>query len=450
MVIQPWVMGGVFWWSEALNTLLGVAALTFALKSAENRRVLWRFPVFWLGLLFCGYILCQGLNAWGYTVQREPGVIMYDVYALPHLSWLPAGLRTNYFAPGTWRTLVYWLGPWLLVSAWWAAVRRRRTGRRLALAAFINGVVMAVVVIIERFHPPHAILWLYAFPGMYPSQTGYGAFADHNKTAAFLYLAMGAGFAVACRLQERARERGRDDGLTWIALLGCMMILASFFSLGSRAGLAVASAVFAGGLMILLGAALRAHDRSPGLWMGSLVLLIAVAGWGLFEFCNRDTGTLFRIKYLQEHPEEDTRALLHRETRHMIAAHPWLGWGGGTYRYVSPNFFIEDYVFVDSRYDGGLSQRADWAHSDWLQYPMEFGFIGASLPLAILLYLFMRGLWLSRRLGAEGLVVLLACAGLLAHAAVDFPSYNAAVLLVFCLLLVSTVKTGELAAKRAS
>ncbi len=448
MVIQPWLIGGIFWWSEALDTLIGVAALAMAMRSAENRRVLWRFPGFWLGLLFCGYILCQALNPWGYTVQRVPGVIMYDVYSLPHLSWLPSGLRTSYLAPGTWRTLVYWLGPWLLVSAWWAAVRRRRTGRRLALAAFLNGVVMAVVVVIERFHPPSAILWFYSFPSLDPSSTHYGSFVDHNKTAAFLYLAMGAGFAVASHLQERARERGRDNGLTWVALFGCMVILASFFSLGSRAGLAVACGVFLGGLGLLLGAALLAHDCSPGLWIGSLLLMGAVAGWGLFEFYNRDSGTLFRIKYLAAHPEEDTRALLRRETSRMIATHPWLGWGGGTYRYVSPNFFIEDYVFVDSRYDGGLSQRADWAHSDWLQLPMEFGFIGAGLLLAILLYLYGRGLWLARRLGAEGLAVLLACAGMLAHATVDFPSYNLAVLLIFSLLLVSTVKTGELTARR--
>ncbi len=450
VLIQPWLMGGVFWWSEAFNTIVGVLALVVGLRTREARRSLWRFPVFWLGLLFCAYLLCQLLNPWGYAVQRVPGLLIYDVYTFPHFAWLPSGLWANYFDPGAWRTFIYWLGPWLIVCAWWVAVRRRRTGRRLELALFINGVVMALVVVVERFHPSGKLSWLNGIPGFRDMSLSYGGFVDHNKTAAFLYLSMGAGLALACHLQAKARERGRDNGLAWVTLFGCLIILGSFFSLGSRAGLAVAGGVFLAGFATLLGTAFLAQDRSPGLWLGSLVLLMVVAGWGYFEFSKRDSGTLFRIKYLSEHQAEDTRGLLRKETMRMIHLHPWLGWGGGTYRYVSPDFFIEDYIFNDPTYDTGLKYNTDWAHSDWLQLPMEFGVVGAGLLLAILLYLYGRALWLLRRLGAEGLMVLLAAGGMLAHAAVDFPTYNAAVLLVFCLLLTAMLKTAELEAKRSA
>ncbi len=449
LVIHPWIIGGRFWWTEALNTVVGAVALTAALRSRENWRTLWRFPVFWLGLLFCGYILCQALNPWGYAVQRVPGLLLYDVYTSPHVPWLPSGISGNYFQPCTWRTLVYWLGPWLLVCAWWAAVRRRRTCRLLTLAAFLNGVAMAVLVIFERFHPPEKILGFYTLPGQMVSMQN-GSFVDHNKAAAFLYLAMGAGLAVACRLQARARQQARDNGLTWVAFFGCLVILASFFALGSRAGLAIACGVFVGGFMVLLAAGLLAKDRSPGLWLGCAILVTGVIGVGFFEFYNRDTGTLARIEYLNAHPEEDTRAILHRETIHMLQVHRWLGWGGGAYRYVSPDFFREDYVFLDSTYDGGLRSQTDWAHSDWLQLPMEFGFIGAGFLLVILLYIYGRALWLARALGAAGLAVLMACGGMLVHCTEDFPAYNASVLTLFSLLLVSTLKQAELEARHAS
>jgi O-antigen ligase len=200
----------------------------------------------------------------------------------------------------------------------------------------------------------------------------------------------------------------------------------------------------------LLAAGWAAKDRSPGLWLSGVILLLGVGGITMVEFYHRDTGTLARIEYLDAHPEQDTRAILHRETEHMIRLHPWLGWGGGSYRYVSPDFFIEDYAFLDPSYIGGLSVRSDWAHSDYLQLLMEFGIIGASLVFAMLLYLYARALWLAKHLHAAGLVVLVACAGMLAHGTVDFPMYNAPVVSLFFLLLGATLKLAELEARRAA
>jgi len=452
LIIQPWLIGGVYWWSEALNATVGLVCLVAALRLKENRRTLWRFPVFWLGLLFCGYVLCQAVNAWGYAVQRVPTALTYDLYKKDYISWLPSGVGGNYQQTSSWRTFVYWLAPWLLVCAWWAAVRRRRSGRIFSLVVFLNGIVMAAVVIYERFHPPTKILWFYSFPDLDPHSTQFASFVDHNKAAALLSLLMGTGFVVAGRLQARAQAQARDTGLTWVALFGCLIIFASFFSLGSRAGLAVACGVFVGGLVILILARLLAKDYSPGLWLGSLMLFAAVAGVGVFEFIHRDSGTWGRVVYLHEHPEEvDTREILRQETIHMIKARFWLGWGGGSYRYVSPNFFMEEvYAWHDTRFPDGLSVQSDWAHSDWLQLPMEFGMIGAGLLLAILFSLYGRALWLSRRLGAAGFAALLACAGTMAHAVVDFPMYNASILAVFSILLVSTVKNAELESRHES
>ena len=122
-------------------------------------------------------------------------------------------------------------------------------------------------------------------------------------------------------------------------------------------------------------------------------------------------------------------------------------WRGGARAVTGMSHRItsgEDNYFTSSTNYGGLAFYSDYAHSDWLQFAMEFGVVGASLMLAILIYWFGYAVWLGRRLRAEGWVVLLAAAALLAHATIDFPLYNTAVLALFCVLVASTIKPASL------
>jgi hypothetical protein len=452
VVILPWLIGARFWWVQALSVVVGGFAFFLAVRSADNRRTLWRFPIFWLGLLFLGYIACQALNPWAAAVQRKPGINVWDVSLHSHLDWLPAGISADFTQMSTWRMLVYWAGPWLLVCAWWAAVRRRRSGQRLALIVFLNGIATALVVLIEGFHAPTKILGVYFDPAFDPNMTQElttsAGFVNHNAAAAFLYLSLGAGLAVACRLQARAREEARDSGLTWVALMGCLMMVASFFTLGSRTGLVIACVLFVLGFGVMLAATLFSGGRSPGLWVGGLVILLAVGGLVAHELRGSNSSTLSRWQYLSDHPELDTRAVLRFESKRMLQPHFWLGWGAGSYRYTTPPYFYADNFFQSSKAIGGSYLWTDNAHCDWLQLPVEYGVLGAGLALAMLLYWYGYALWLARKLGAAGIVVLLATLGMLAHAAVDFPIFNAAVLALFSMLLASTVKTAELSDRR--
>lgn len=348
--------------------------------------------------------------------------------------------------------LVYWTSPWLLVCAWWAAVRRRRSGRRLALWVFLNGIATALVVLMQHVHPPAKVLGLYWNPAWDPTAmvqlTTSAAFVNHDAAAAFLYLSLGAGLAVACRLQTRASDETRDSGLAWIAVLGCLVILASFFALGSRAGLVIAGVLFGLGLGVMLAAALARGGRSPGVWLGGAVLVLALIGLISYELHGENSATLAREQYLHDHPEEDVRAVLRFESERMLQPHFWLGWGAGTYRYVIPPYFYADNEFQSSTTYGGSTVWTDYAHCDWLQLPVEYGVLGAGLALAMLFYWYGHALWLARTLGAAGVVTLLATTGLLAHSLVDFPLFNSAVLLLFSLLLASTVKTAALSSHR--
>jgi len=447
VVIVPWLIGGRFWWSQALCAVVGALALVIALRLPDNRKTLWRFPVFWLGLLFNGYVLCQGLNPWAEAVQRRVDVHIWDLYLRDHIEWLPSGITGDYFSLTSLRMFVYWLGPWLLVCAWWAGVRRRRSGRRLALIVFLNGVVTALVVYYQGLHHPSAVLGIYVDPQFQydPAMFRSAGFIDRNAAGVFLYLSMSAGLAVACQLQARARKEGRDNGLTWIVLLGCLVILGSFFVLGSRAALVLGGVVFFINFIVLIMASIVSGVRSPGLWVGSLVLISGLVAMIFIQLSGKGSVTLERWWYLNAHAEQvDTRAVLRQETIRMIGPHLWLGWGAGSYRYVSPSYFLADGDFLSKTSYGGLAMRTDYAHSDWLQFPMELGVIGAGLELAILLFWYGSAMKLGRRLGAEGLVIMIGCAAMLVHAAGEFPMFNGALIVLFSLLLASVVKTGTL------
>ena len=454
LVIMPWLIGGRFWWVQALTVVVGLVALTVAARSAEGRGMLWRFPVFWLGLLFLGYVACQALNPWGVAMQRAEGINVWDVTTRSHVEWLPSGVSADYLQMSSWRMFTYWLGPWLLACAWWAAVRRRRSGRRLALVVFGNGVATALVVLVEFFHHPAKILWVFTDSAIEPdvmsNLTSSAGFMNHNSAAAYLYLALAAGLAVACRLQARANEETRDSGLMWIPLLGCLVILASLFAVGSRAGLILGCAVFLVGFGLMLATSFFGAYRSPGLWVGGVVVLLATGALVAYELHGENSGTIQRAIYLKEHPEtSDARANLRQVALHMMQAHPWLGWGAGSFRYESPQYFYIDRVFLSSTAIGGLSNWTDFVHCDWLQFPLDYGRIGAGFVLAMLLYGLGSALRHLRRLGLAGVAALLGVGAMLAHSAVDYPMFNAAVFALFSMLAVSTLKTVSLSSRRS-
>jgi hypothetical protein len=168
-----------------------------------------------------------------------------------------------------------------------------------------------------------------------------------------------------------------------------------------------------------------------------------------YELHGENSVTLDRWKYLADHPEDvDVRQVLRFESQRMTVPHFWLGWGAGTYQYVLPPYLYADNKFQSSVTFGGSAIWTPYAHCDWLQFPVEYGALGAGLVLAMLLYGYGSALRLARKLGAAGVVVLLAASAMLAHATIDFPFFNAAVFTLFALLTASALKTVMLSTRR--
>jgi O-antigen ligase len=455
-VILPWLIGGRLWWAQALNALVGALALAMAMGERENRRWLRRSPVFWLGLAFLGWQLIQALNPWLVAKPFVPGAFAWDVDAVPNVAWLPGGIRADYFESNSWRELVYWIGPLLLACAWSAAVRRRRSAWWLWGATFGNGLLVAIVSFLSIYFPTHKILWFYVehglndyvfHPWIYHIQMG--AFSYANAAAVYLYLALSAGLALVMLIQSRARREGRDSGFSWVVLLGCTLLMAAMVASGSRAALVLGTFILLTGLVAMAATAVREQGFSFGRVLPSLALLVLMAiGVGTL-FVKTPPKALQRLYQLPDWRHE-TRFLLWKTSAHMTHDRPWLGYGGGSYRYISPYYFRQEGVFLDSSYLGGLGFRANYAHNDWLQFVMEFGALGAAPLLALLLFLYGRALWRARWLGPSAGLILLGTVVVVFHACFDFPLHNAAVVTLFFLLLVSSVRLAELHAQRAA
>jgi len=189
---------------------------------------------------------------------------------------------------------------------------------------------------------------------------------------------------------------------------------------------------------------LRGRDWSAGQVLAGGVFLAGFLGVGVAFFTVVKPLSLIRLKEEMSSTDQDTRFQLIQATQAMIPDRLWLGFGGGSYRYVAPYYFRKLGMFTDpTRYDG-LAYAVYHAHSDPLQLAMEYGALGAGVLLLILLYWAARACGLAAWLGLKGWMALLGPVMLLLHSCLDYPFFNLAVLTLFTLLVVSAVKLAEL------
>jgi hypothetical protein len=142
-----------------------------------------RFPIFWLGLLLLIYIALQAMNpAWAYQTDGK----VFWMSAIRSRSWLPVGVEVPFGKWGPWRMLMIYATAWLTVCAIWTGVTRRRTVQLLLGAVAINGLLLGLFGIIQRFFGNGKIYWYYDFPRAGP----YSTFVYKNHAGAYLFITL--------------------------------------------------------------------------------------------------------------------------------------------------------------------------------------------------------------------------------------------------------------------
>lgn len=447
----PWAFGTVDVWSQLMS--IGFSLVGFALVLLPRARVrgfsndpvvitrpiarLWRFPVFWAGLVLLGYVAVQGGNpAWRF-VSNDSAWWLEPIRAV---AGLPAGVDAPFSRSNPWRALVVGASLWLLVCTVWAGFSRRRSYLVLFTVLAGNAFLVAVLGVLQKLSGTGRIFW--SFP---PANDSFMAsFIYPNHAGPYLYLGAALCFGLAWRHSQRA-HRGLEK--IWPArlwtlaavIIGAAVVLS--YSRTSILMLFVFVAVV-GGILVArrFWPGKSGGDHREFLPLG--LLLVGTLGFGLVSLRSEQVWKKFAPLAANPTAVAQDRAIANRASVDMLRDRWVLGWGAGCFRHGFP-LYAQNYPAIYLSATHGLKYW-EHAHNDLLEFPIELGVVGMLPVVAMLLW--GAGRFYRRRgwTNPVSLAVALGCVLVFMHSGVDFVFQNPAVLFTWGVLFVSLSRWAEL------
>jgi O-antigen ligase len=277
-----------------------------------------------------------------------------------------------------------------------------RFGKTMA----VFGAVYSVFAVLQGFTSEGKIYWL-----IEPrAGSVYGSYVNHNHYAGLMELLLP--FAVVLAFSGSVRGAKR-----FLLGFAAMLMAASVFLSQSRGGMfaVVVETVF----LAIFWMRRFSPRKSAAVFVAFCLLTALFLAWIAPEQVgSRITDT-----------HDAARWLIHRDSFHMFAAHPFLGSGFGTFATVFPRYRVFYDVFFINH-----------AHDDYLELLLETGLAGLGVGVWFIVALYREGLRNLRpaRLSPAALIstaALAGCTGLLAHSFTDFNLHipaNAALFYVLC------------------
>jgi len=291
---------------------------------------------------------------------------------------------------------------------------RSSQARKVAVVLACYGAAIAAFALLQGVAPNGKIYWT-----RQPRMGGwiYGSYVNHNHYAGLMELLVPIPLVIA--LSRVAQEKER-----LVAGIAAAVMVGTVFLSGSRGGMV---SIFVE-LVILAVLLLRQRKNARiAIAAGAFaVVLLSLLTWlGGKELTTRVVSISSETR---TEISGGMRLSIDRDTLHMFAKKPVIGWGLGTFPTIYPEFrsFYTNF-FVNE------------AHNDYLQLLAEMGILGFGIMLWFVIVLYRRGLkkisnWTTDVSGAATLACLLAASGILVHSAFDFnlqiPA-NAALFYVF-------------------
>jgi hypothetical protein len=398
----------------------------------DSVKALTRFPLFWLGLLLFALMACQGLNpAWSVVVRT------YTMRLFPeaqYIHWLPAGVDSPFDMdrrPGgmnAFRQMIIFGGPWLLLCALWAGVRRRKAIVGIAWGVLVAGFVLAAWGVEMRITGQQHL-----GPYNMRNSSFFASFLYQNHAGAWLSLLFGSALALSFwHWGKSATVRATGGPHLLSAGLALCLVGASVCTLSFGGMFTLGTLLFVGVPVGVLWTLFRKGVNLNALVGGAVAsALLAFLAFVFFETTDlRETEAKLSRKFsLVENARIDDREPFRRATWGMIEFKDyekiWTGWGAGSYRWASPHFYKRIKEF---RHRDGSHQRANYAHCDWLQMLAEWGIAGVALVAAAFLWMASWLLLRLRRWSPATFVLALALVLFIGHASMDFLNYSMPVL----------------------
>jgi hypothetical protein len=293
---------------------------------------------------------------------------------------------------------------------------------RLLWLLCINGTLLAVVGILQHLEGTRKLLWLvepvYGEAGFH-----FGPFTYRGNAAQYFNLLWPVSLAFWWTLFRASQHLERvpmrvGDHPHWV-LLPCVLVqIAGPIISGSHGGGVITLGLATGALLVLLAANWRA---SLAVRLGTLApCLLAVGLAGYLGWSQYESGLV--QAFADDLRDREEILEIYNRAPFIAVEHPLFGTGPGT--------FADVYSLYRSRVP------AAYAHNDWLQTRITFGWLGFGLVLAMLAVPFLRW-WIRDGIECRWdliLMVWLALAGCLFHARFDFPFQVYAVLHLFLTL----------------
>lgn len=461
-VWAPWAFGCTVSW--AIWTMCG-AGYALGLLLVAKQIVRWRNdyqPARWvthegagrwavrglalLTVAVLAYVLVSWWNAranvedWG-GLRGSPYLVYRDRTSI---AWLP----TTYDADRTWRAFFRYLALALTFWAAWDWIltktrKERRQGEpdlfppaRLRLWLWtlsLSSAALALVSIVQRLDGTDKLLWILKPLLRSGEDFSWGPYTYRTNGAQYFNMVwpVTLGFwwtlrSRAIRQQGRSRRVGDDPSI--ILLPSTILMAACPLLATSRGGTLILLVLLVGSLVVLASAreAKTAGGTLGRLTVGGMFLLVLVLGWFLGgKSLQARFSTVFEDRL-------SNRFTIYEVADRMSADAGWFGMGA------------ESFTGVYSLYRSDPTDRREaFAHNDWIETRITFGWIGLGMILAMLLLLPMiwatgRGLQAPREFT---LLLGLSLAGVLVHARFDFPFQMFSLLFLFLLLVVAGLAT---------
>ena len=443
VLFGPWALGTTEVWSiYTLSIGSAVFFLMAALLALMDKVFTARYfdrghyhhrPKLWywadwiflaLGLICLLYVFIQWVNA---QSDYIPGEYLFKDY--PYNEHLPSSMDK-------WYTLFNLTQYVCLFCACFGARFLFMTGRaaeqdailparmvRFLWVALSSAFIMVIVGSLMRLDKTTTLLWIAERTTWAGTNNSFGPYGYRSTAAQYMNLLWPLGIAFWWTIRSRIERRGLPFIRTCANKYLVLAVMALFVFGGvwiaiSRGGVWIGSAIAV--LMILLIAfdALRGKKSSI---IFAIIGIVLIAG-AIFMSLQVTGKDALRLK----DTESEARLRQYEATWPIYHDYPTYGIGAGAY-YSMYEMYVGESIPTKSHYPS--------AHSDWLQLLVEFGNVGTTLVVSLLLW----GLllpWITRRgnffLRTSFIFAFMTA---LIHAIVDLPFYVLSVSWLFVVLL---------------
>lgn len=433
---QPWLLGGQILEVQMVSASLILLCLPFL--SPEPIRAI-RTPII-LSALLMGYVLIQYWNP-RYEQQWETGLRIWSLAPKDYISWLPSSIRSDFTDASPLRfLLIVMLGAGM---AGGLMQLRNRFHRHYTLPLIVlNASCVAVVGVIQLNLDNPGILGLFD-----PIAKGlplfFATFLYKNHAAAFFNLGLAA--SIACFLIAHRKSNQTRANPRWFFLFCAVLLLTTVALSKSRFGFICSLGIVAMFLPIAF-KLIRSSAASKSLMIGTGLTATAIllsGSYYLFKATSANYLTTITSDITEDYSFVQ-RKIVYESGLKMYLDAPFYGWGAGNFRHGFRQYqdLVTEHELVGNSYMDRKRLNFFWqhAHNDYLEFLIELGVVGTLLLFSIPGYFFWVIVRSPRWKDPVTLILLAGLGSTMAHALIDFPFRNPAVLTTWFALLAITAK----------